>query len=375
MKRDIPLARTWVEVDLSSIRHNFREIKKRLSPQVRFMAVIKADAYGHGAEQVARVTLEEGATYLGVATVEEALALRQAGIKAPILLLSSPPPEAARLVVEKDIAAAIFSLPQAEALAREAFRQKKKAKVHIKVDTGMGRVGLRGAEEVVFFCRKIKEWPLFIEGIFTHFACADEVAKEKTIRQLDRFLGVIKRLENDALNIPLKHAANSAATLEYPPSHLDMVRVGIALYGYYPRPGACSVDLRPALTWKARITQVKHVPPGTPISYGWTYITSGEEIIATVAVGYADGYRRSLSNRGWVLVQGKKAPVVGRVCMDQLMIRLEEEVATGSEVILLGRQGEETIMADEIASWLDTISYEILTSIGRRVPRTYKNIS
>ncbi|WP_338828098.1 alanine racemase [Neomoorella thermoacetica] len=362
-------------MDLSSIRHNFREIKKRLSPQVRFMAVIKADAYGHGAEQVARVTLEEGATYLGVATVEEALVLRQAGIKAPILLLSPPPPEAARLVVEKDIAAAIFSLPQAEALAREAFRQKKKAKVHIKVDTGMGRVGLRGAEEVVFFCRKIKEWPLFIEGIFTHFACADEVAKEKTVRQLDRFLGVIKRLENDALNIPLKHAANSAATLEYPPSHLDMVRVGIALYGYYPRPGACSVDLRPALTWKARITQVKHVPTGTPISYGWTYITSGEEIIATVAVGYADGYRRSLSNRGWVLVQGKKAPVVGRVCMDQLMIRLEEEVATGSEVILLGRQGEETIMADEIASWLDTISYEILTSIGRRVPRTYKNIS
>ncbi|WP_338835630.1 alanine racemase C-terminal domain-containing protein [Neomoorella thermoacetica] len=151
--------------------------------------------------------------------------------------------------------------------------------------------------------------------------------------------------------------------------------MGIALYGYYPRPGACSVDLRPALTWKARITQVKHVPPGTPISYGWTYITSGEEIIATVAVGYADGYRRSLSNRGWVLVQGKKTPVVGRVCMDQLMIRLEEEVVTGSEVILLGRQGEETIMADEIASWLDTISYEVLTSIGRRVPRTYKNIS
>ncbi|SMB89142.1 alanine racemase [Thermanaeromonas toyohensis ToBE] len=373
MKREFPLARSWAEVDLGLIRHNFREIKKRLSPQVRFMAVVKADAYGHGAAEVARATLEEGAAFLGVATVEEALALRQAGFKTPILLLGPPPLEAAGSVVEQDIAATIFSLPQAEALAREAFRQKKIAKVHIKVDTGMGRIGLRGAEEVLSFCRKIAEWPLFIEGIFTHFACADEVEKAKTAQQLEGFLRVIKKLEEEGLNIPLKHAANSAATLEYPPSHLDMVRVGIALYGYHPRPGASGINLKPALTWKAKITQVKRVPPGTPISYGWTYKSSGEEIIATVPVGYADGYRRILSNRGWVLVQGKRAPVVGRVCMDQFMIRLEEEVAPGTEVILLGRQGEEAITADEMASWLDTISYEVLTSIGRRVPRVYKS--
>lgn len=375
MEREFPLARSWAEVDLGLIRHNFREIKKRLSPQVKFMAVVKADAYGHGAVEVARATLEEGASFLGVATIEEALALRRAGFKAPILLLSPPPPEAAGSVVEQDIAAAIFSLPQAEALAREAFREKKVAKVHIKVDTGMGRIGLRGDEEVLSFCRKIAKWPLFIEGIFTHFACADEVEKAKTALQLEGFLHIIKKLEEEGLNIPLKHAANSAATLEYPPSHLDMVRVGIALYGYHPRPGASGINLKPALTWKAKITQVKRVPPGTPISYGWTYKSSREEIIATVPVGYADGYRRALSNRGWVLVEGKKVPVVGRVCMDQFMIRLEEEVAPGTEVILLGRQGEEAITADEMASWLDTISYEVLTSIGYRVPRVYKNLS
>jgi len=367
------LGRTWAEVDLNAIRHNLKEIRKVLKPGVKVMAVVKANGYGHGAAEVARVALEEGASFLGVATLEEALALRQKGFTSPVLLLGPPPPEAAKLVVEHNIAATIFSLPQAEALAKEAFRQKKKAIVHIKVDTGMGRIGLRKDEEVVAFCHKIKEWPLILEGISTHFACADEVEKDKTARQLEKFIQVIKKLEKEGINISLKHAANSAATLEYPPSHLDMVRVGIALYGYHPRPGASGVDLWPALTWKAKITQVKRVPPGTPISYGWTYESSREEIIATIPVGYADGYRRILSNRGWVLVRGKRAPVVGRICMDQLMVRLEEEVAPGTEVVLLGRQGEEAITADEMASWLETISYEVLTSIGYRVPRIYKD--
>lgn len=372
MEEKLARARTWVEVDLRRIRHNLQEIKKRLRPGVKIMAVVKADGYGHGAVEVARASLGEGAAYLGVATVEEALALRRAGIQAPILILGACPEEVAEIIVEHDLTATIFSLPQAQALAKAASKQKKKAKVHIKVDTGMSRLGLRGVEEVAAFCRKVRELPLYIEGIFTHFACADDIDKGKTSQQLEHFLSVLKRVEEEKIYIPLKHAANSAAALEYPPAHLDMVRIGISLYGYHPRGTRISgVHLRPAMTWKARITQVKRLPPGTPISYGWIYTTRGEEIIATVPVGYADGYRRALSNRGWVLVGGKRAPIVGRVCMDQLMIRLEEEIAPGTEVILLGKQGSESITADDMASWLDTINYEVLTSIGRRVPRSY----
>lgn len=367
--------RTWVEVDLRAIRHNLREIRKVLQPGVRIMAVVKANGYGHGAVQVARVALEEGVSFLGVATLEEALALREAGLRCPVLVLGAVPTEAASLVIKYGIAVAVFSLSQAEILAREAWLQHKEVPIHVKVDTGMGRIGLRRDDELLTFCRKIREWPLVLEGIFTHFACADEIDKFKTAKQLEVFLRFIRKLEEEGITVPIKHAANSAAALEFPPSHLDMVRVGIALYGYHPRPGAMGIALEPALTWKARITQVKRVSPGTPISYGWTYRSAGEEIIATVPVGYADGYRRTLSNRGWVLVGGKRAPVVGRVCMDQFMIRLEREVPPGTEVTLLGKQGDEAITADDLAGWLDTISYEVLTSIGSRVPRFYSGVA
>ncbi|WP_027717068.1 alanine racemase [Desulfovirgula thermocuniculi] len=367
-------ARTWAEVDLEAIGHNLREIKKLLRPGVRVMAVVKADGYGHGALEVARAALGEGASFLGVATVEEGIKLRKAGLTSPILVLSSCPPEQADLIMAHDLTPAVFSPAQAEALAREAFNRGRKVKVHLKVDTGMGRLGLRGPEEAAAFCRRISSWPLEIEGIFTHFACAEEPSKEKSSRQLEGFREVLKRLEEEGVCPPLRHAANSAAALEFPPAHLDMVRIGISLYGYHPRgKGAGGPDLRPALSWKAKITQVKRLPPGSPLSYGWTYTTSAEEIIATVPVGYADGYRRALSNRGWVLVRGKRAPVVGRVCMDQLMIRLDEEVAPGTQVTLLGCEGEESITADDLASWVDTISYEVLTSIGPRVPRIYRH--
>lgn len=374
MTQERAVARSWAEVDLTAIRHNLREVKKLLSPGVRIMAVVKADAYGHGAVEVARTSLEEGATFLGVATVEEGIELRRAGLTAPVLVFSSCPPEQAKLIVAHGLTPSLFSTSQAEALAREASAKGQKIKVHLKVDTGMGRLGLRGPEEVAAFCRRLSSWPLEIEGIFTHFACAEEPGKEKSRQQLEAFREVLRRLAEEGINPPLRHAANSAAALEFPPAHLDMVRLGISLYGYHPRGReAGGPDLRPALSWKAKITQVKRLPPGSPLSYGWTYTTRGEEIIATVPVGYADGYRRALSNRGWVLVRGKKAPVVGRVCMDQFMIRLEEEVAPGTPVTLLGQEGGEMITADDLASWLDTISYEVLTSIGRRVPRVYQN--
>lgn len=371
MDAAVPRLRSWAEVDLEAIGHNLREIKRRLSPGVRLMAVVKANGYGHGAEQVARVAVAEGASFLGVATVDEALQLRKAGFTLPILVLGAIPPEAAPAVLKHDITATVFSVDQVEALAKEASRQGRSAKVHIKVDTGMGRIGLRKADEVISLCTRVLAGPVVLEGIFTHFACADDEDKGKTARQLELFREVLGRLEEAGIRVPIKHAANSAATLEYPASHLDMVRVGIAMYGYHPRPGAQGVDLRPALTWKARVVQVKRLPPGTPIGYGWSYTTTCEEVIATVCVGYADGYRRGLSNNGWVLVRGKRAPVVGRVCMDQIMVRLEEEVKPGEEVVLLGEQGGERISADDVAAWLGTISYEVLTSIGERVPRVY----
>ncbi|MGB9867907.1 MAG: alanine racemase [Bacillota bacterium] len=360
-----------MEVDLAAIRHNVRVIRRRLGPGVRFMAVVKANGYGHGAVEVARTALEVGASYLGVATVDEAVELRKAGLDAPILVLGPVLPEGAEAAVKWDVTATVFSDGQVDALARECLRQRKKGKVHVKVDTGMGRIGLRHPQEVISLCSRVLSGPLELEGVYTHFACAEEETKHKASWQLKAFQEVLAIMEQAGIKVGIRHAANSAAALEFPESHLDMVRVGIAMYGYHPRPGTRGLDLRPALTWKARVVQVKRLPHGTPIGYGWSYTTRGEEIIATVCVGYADGYRRGLSDKGWVLVRGKKAPVVGRVCMDQLMVRLDQEVEPGEEVVLLGCQSNECISADNIGDWLDTISYEVLTSIGERVPRVY----
>jgi len=363
---------TWAEIDLDCIAHNLKTVRELTRRPV--MAVVKANAYGHGAVEVARTVLEEGASFLGVAIVEEGIELRQAGITAPILILGATLPAQAHLVVAHDLRATVTSFSQAEALAQAAQRLGKEVFVHVKVDTGMGRLGLPPAEVPGFLGSLARLPNLTVEGLFTHFSSADEADQSYTKRQLALLEEVIRELEGRRLRPALIHAANSAAILTLAPAYFDLVRLGISLYGYYPSAEIKrEVVLRPALTWKTTIAYLKQVPPGTFISYGRTYQTRDLETIATLPVGYADGYARSLSNRGQVLVGGRRVPVVGRVCMDQIMVRLPLEIKAevGDEVVLLGEQGEEAIWADEMAAWRETISYEVLCGIGRRVPRIY----
>ncbi|MCL4424673.1 MAG: alanine racemase [Firmicutes bacterium] len=363
---------TWAEINLDNIAFNLRGVRQLTGRPV--MAVVKANAYGHGAREVARTVLEEGASFLGVAVVEEGIELRRAGISAPILILGATLPQQAALVVQHDLRATVFSFPLAEALSRASIALGKPALVHVKVDTGMGRIGLIPLEVPEFIMQMSRLPGLIFEGLFTHFSSADEADKSYTQKQLFLLEGVLKELRTRGIRPPLVHAANSAALLDFPPSYLDLVRLGISLYGYYPsREVRREIPLKPALTWKSTIVHLKKVPVGTPISYGRTYQTAGMEVIASLPVGYADGYSRALSNRGQVLVRGCRARVVGRVCMDQTMVRLDHlpDAAVGDEVVLLGTQGQETIEADEMAAWQDTISYEILCGIGRRVPRIY----
>lgn len=363
---------TWVEVNLDAIAHNVRRVVEIVGPNVQVMAVLKADAYGHGALRVARTALNNGARMLGVACLGEALALRRAGIAAPILILGYTPPWQAREVVLHDISVALFSLDVAQALNRAAIELQSKAKVHIKVDTGMGRLGLL-PEQVGEFVEQLRSWPsLVLEGIFTHFAMADSHDKSYTRWQLSRFQGVLRELEEKGVRIPYVHAANSAAILEMPETHFNTVRLGIAMYGLDPSPEVpCPPDFLPALTFKTMVAQVKSLPAGSPISYGCTYRTARPSRIAVIPVGYADGFRRAPAHWGEVLVRGKRAPIVGRVCMDQTMIDVTDipGVREGDEVVLIGRQGQEEITVEDVAKRLGTINYEVISEIMARVPR------
>ncbi len=366
---------TRAEVDLGCIAHNLRLARQAVGPRTAVMAVVKADAYGHGAVPVARAALAAGAGWLGVATVEEGIELRRAGIAAPVLVLGWVPPWQVPEALGHGLALTLFSLEDARVVSAAARRRGRPARVHVKVDTGMGRLGFfhgdrAAVDQIVELCRLPG---LEAEGIYTHFADSDG-DREFTLEQLARFRAMLERLEAAGVRFALRHAANSGAIWHVPESHLDLVRLGISLYGYHPGgAGARGPGLRPALTWKTAVAMVKTVPAGTPVSYGRTYVTQGRETLATLPVGYADGYSRALSNRGQVLVAGRRARVVGRVCMDQIVISVPPgvEVRAGDEVVLLGRQGGETISADEMAGWLGTISYEVLCAIGARVPRVY----
>lgn len=372
----IPLRPTWAEVDLSAIAHNVREFAGIVSSKTRLMAVVKADGYGHGAVQTARAAISAGASFLGVALVEEALELRQNGITIPILILGFTPREYAPALCEHDLTPTVFTLPEAEAFSAVAVRYGKRLDVHVKVDTGMNRVGYFPCEEADGFICQIASLPgLNLTGLFTHFATADQRDQTYARNQFARFLSLINRLERQGVSVPLKHAANSAAAISFSDAHLDMVRLGISLYGFYPSDEVSreTVNLRPAMTLKSRIIFLKDVPASTAVSYGCTYTTPEQSRLATIPVGYADGYARRLSNRGQVLVRGVRVPVVGRVCMDQTVINVQgvPGVAEGEEVVLFGRQGDTVIDVDELARWLDTINYEIVTSISYRVPRIY----
>jgi len=379
---------TWAEIDLSAYRHNITELRRITRSTARLMAVVKADGYGHGAVPVARVALESGADCLGVARLHEAVELRQAGIETPILIFGLTSPEVVDTVLDLDLTAAVFSLAGAEVLAAEAVSRDRRVRVHIKVDTGMGRLGLLAhvpaAEEATGSAADhrfsealaIARLPgLEVEGLFTHFATADHADKTYANRQLQRFVEFRDRLQQQGLELPLNHTANSAALIDIPESHLDLVRPGIATYGLYPAAAVDHgrVELRPVMEWKTRIIHLKDVPAGFGVSYGITYETPRPTTLATVAVGYADGLNRSLSSRGQMLVGGQRVPIVGTVCMDLTLLDVGEVpgVAVGDEAVILGRQGDEVLSADEVAITRNTINYEIVSTITSRVPMVY----
>lgn len=386
MEKNLLKRAAWIEVDLQALRENFANIKALVPAETQIVAVVKANAYGHGAVPVAQCLLAEGASRLAVATLDEALDLRAAGINAPIMLLGfcGDVPEVLRLVVAQQIILPLYSLAMGQAVSRAAQAEGRPALCQLVLDSGMGRIGLLPTAEAQQEALAIAKLPgLQLEGMFSHFAAADELDKTHARQQLTVYQQFAADLAAAGLELPLLNIANSAAIMEMPGAHLDMVRAGIILYGYYPSAEVERERLRlqPALSIKARLTCLKWVPADTPISYGYTFVTERPSLIGTVPVGYADGWRRSLSNRGQVLVAGQRAPIVGRVCMDQFMIDLTDVAAqTGlnmetlaqAEVVLLGEQGQERIDAEEIAARLDTISYEVLSALLPRMPRIYK---
>ncbi|WP_027364179.1 alanine racemase [Desulfotruncus alcoholivorax] len=372
-------APVWAEVNLNSIANNVRNLKKITAPGAELMAVVKADAYGHGAIPVARTLLENGATFLGVARVSEGIILRQAGIDVPVLVLGYTVPEDFDNLISYQLTQTIYNLETAELLSAAAARSGKKALVHIKIDTGMGRLGfLPGQGATVKAITRIARLPCVdVEGIFTHFADADSKDKTYTLNQWTKFRSLLDQLAKEGMEFRYRHAANSAGILDLPETHLDLVRAGIAIYGIYPSGEVCRerAPLIPAMQLKARIAHIKNVSAGTGISYGVTHRTKGSTTIATIPAGYADGYSRLLSSRGQILARGQRAPVVGRICMDQFMVDVGNipDLEPGEEVVLMGSQGNDCISADEIAGQIGTIAYEVLCSISARVPRYYIN--
>jgi alanine racemase len=367
----------WIEIDLDAIGENIRTFRKHIPAETKIMAVVKADGYGHGAYQVARKALHEGAEWLGVALLDEALELRRKGITAPILVLSSFPVRGIHLAILHDVTMTVYQLDMLKEICREAEKQQKRARIHIKVDTGMGRIGMRTVDELVAFFDVARTCPwVEVEGMFTHFATADEEDETYTLEQYRAFQNFVDELAKRNITVPLLYTNNSAASMFYPERSRHMIRLGISLYGQYPSHYAktTNIPLAPAFQWKARVSHVKRVPAGTKVSYGATYEAPMEAVIATIPVGYADGYNRLLSNKGYVLLKGRRAPIVGRVCMDQFMVDVTHipDVTVGEETVLIGRQRTEEISVDEIAGLLSTINYEVTCMVNKRVPRVYK---
>jgi alanine racemase len=370
-----PQRPTWLEIDLSAIGHNTRRIKDLVGSAVRVLASLKADGYGHGALRVARTVLHNGASMLGVATVSEAVPLREAGVFAPILVFGYVPLWQMREAVRLDLTVTLYAQEAARALARAARALGKTVPVHIKIDTGMGRLGMRSEhlEEILALVREVRSLPgLHLEGVFTHFAGADARDLSHARLQLARFHDVLQAIEAQGMRPSLVHAANSAATLCLPEARFDMVRPGIALYGLDPSPDVRLPEgFRPALSFKTQVAQVKLIPAGESISYGCTYITARPTWVAILPVGYADGFRRSPATWGSVLIHGREAPLLGRVCMDQSIVDISQipGVRVGDEVVLIGHQGQAVLTAETVASRLGTINYEVVSEILARVPR------
>lgn len=369
--------RCYVEISLEAIGHNIREVKKRLPEGVKLLGVVKANAYGHGAVPVASY-LENQVDYFATATIEEAIELRENGISAPILILGYVSPSQYGDLVEYDITQTIDSYAQALALEKEAARQNRKAKAHLAVDTGMTRIGFQVTEHDADEAAKIADLPhIELEGMFTHFSCADQEDKTYCSMQMEKYDKMTALLAERGVTIPLRHICNSAGIMEFDDHRFEMVRSGIITYGIYPSEEVKKerLDLIPALSWKSHVIHVKEVGPGVGVSYGATYVTEKPMTrIATVSAGYADGYPRALSNQGCVLIHGKKAPIIGRICMDQMMVDVTDipDVQVEDVVTLVGTDGDETITIEEIANPAARFDYEMLCDISSRVTRVYK---
>ncbi|MCF8068912.1 MAG: alanine racemase [Desulfobacterales bacterium] len=371
----------WAEIDLKVIAENVKKLRSITLPSARLMVAVKANGYGHGMIEVSRIALENGASALGVARLEEGIQLRKAGINAPVLIFGYTPIDMAEKIIEYDLTQTVGSVTIARKLSDLVASRGKKLRIHLKIDTGMGRFGFLPEEngtvrQLAQNIESVAELPyLETEGIFSHFATADAADKTYACKQLETFLSLLKRLDEKGIKIPVHHIANSAAIIDMPESHLDMVRAGISFYGLFPSQevNISKISLKPAMSFKTRVVHIKQVPAEFKISYGCTYETDKPTVIATVAAGYADGLNRLLSSNGEMLVRGKRAPIVGCVCMDQTMIDVGHipDVQVGDEVVIFGRQGDGEIHVDELAEKLNTINYEIVSTITDRVKRIY----
>ena len=368
--------RTWAEIDLDAVKYNIKEIRRVADKNAMVMAIVKSDAYGHGVTEISKVLLSNGADRLGVACLDEAIQIRRAEIESPILIIGASQNEDAFDIVKYDITPAVFSKDFAKALSNEAQNQNKICKIHIKLDTGMTRIGFNTGicdEKICDEIIEISKLPnIEIEGIFSHFSTADEKNTDYTYQQFERFMTVCNMLDSRGLNIPVKHIANSAAIMMYPKMHLDMVRAGIILYGFYPSEDVDKniLKLKKVMTLKSRITRVNNAVENRGVSYGKSYITKGNMKIATVPIGYADGYTRMLSGKAKMIVNNQAVDVIGRICMDQCMIDVTNvnNVNVGDEVTVFG---SETVTADYLAKMLSTINYEIVCMVNKRIPRVY----
>ena len=368
--------RVQAKVDLNAIKNNLLQIRSKLRNDTKLMVIIKADAYGHGAVPIAKALNNSAIDAYGVAILEEAIELREAGIKKPILVLGYTPVEQYELVVSYDVTQTIFQYESAESLSHEAERQGKKAKIHIKIDTGMSRIGYSDSAESIKEIKRISSLEgIDMEGIFTHFARADETNKTSAGEQLERFLTFIDLLTKENIHIPVRHAANSAGILNLSGAEFNMIRCGIVTYGIYPSEEVDrkEIQLIPAMEIKSHVIYVKDVAAGVGISYGATFVTKRKTRIATIPVGYADGYSRNLSNLGKVIIRGQYAPIVGRVCMDQFMVDVTEieGVSQGDTVTLMGRDQDAYISVEELAKWSHSFPYELVCTVGKRIPRVY----
>lgn len=370
--------RVHADIDLDAVLFNFDQMSRKLPKGTKIMAVVKTDAYGHGAVPLA--ALLESYDYLwgyATATIDEAVELRQAGIRKPILILGYTFPECYPQIVKYEIRQTVFQMDMAEELSKEAVRQNKKAYIHVKLDTGMGRIGYQTAEEAVQDTTCMKDLPMLeLEGVFTHFANADTSDQEFTRKQLEKFRQMTGAMEEAGVTFSLKHCANSAGIIELPEEKFDLVRAGIISFGMWPSDEVKkdALHLKPILSLKSHVVYVKEVAPGTTVSYGCTWTANEKRKIATIPVGYGDGYPRSLSNKGYVLIKGRRAPIVGRVCMDQLMADvtdIPEEIKIGDRVTLIGQDGEESITAEELGNLSGRFNYELMCDLGNRIPRIY----